>query len=44
MTLKTTDMEAIYDVGAKMSESCVKERISAGDVVQIDKATGKQKD
>ncbi|KAF8386570.1 ruvb-2 [Pristionchus pacificus] len=41
MTLKTTDMEAIYDVGAKMSESCVKERISAGDVVQIDKATGR---
>ncbi|GMT32995.1 hypothetical protein PFISCL1PPCAC_24292, partial [Pristionchus fissidentatus] len=41
MTLKTTDMEAIYDVGAKMSESCVKERISAGDVVQIDRATGR---
>ncbi|GMR32469.1 hypothetical protein PMAYCL1PPCAC_02664 [Pristionchus mayeri] len=41
MTLKTTDMEAIYDVGAKMSESCVKERISAGDIVQIDRATGR---
>ncbi|KAL3097999.1 hypothetical protein niasHT_027544 [Heterodera trifolii] len=41
LTLKTTDMEAIYDIGNKMTESVIKERITAGDVIQIDKATGK---
>uniref|UniRef100_A0A914GXH8 RuvB-like helicase n=1 Tax=Globodera rostochiensis TaxID=31243 RepID=A0A914GXH8_GLORO len=41
LTLKTTDMEAIYDTGNKMTESLIKERIVAGDIIQIDKATGK---
>uniref|UniRef100_A0A1I8BNB9 RuvB-like helicase n=1 Tax=Meloidogyne hapla TaxID=6305 RepID=A0A1I8BNB9_MELHA len=41
LTLKTTDMEAIYDIGNKMTESLIKERITSGDVIQIDKATGK---
>lgn len=40
LTLKTTDMETIYDLGAKMVDSCVKERIVSGDVIQIDKASG----
>ncbi|KAI8806924.1 ruvB-like 2-like protein [Cladochytrium replicatum] len=41
LTLKTTDMETIYDLGQKMIESLNKEKVSAGDVVAIDKASGK---
>jgi RuvB-like protein 2 len=41
MTLKTTDMETIYDLGTKMIESINKEKVIAGDVISIDKATGK---
>ena len=41
MTLKTTEMETIYDLGTKMIECVVKEKVQAGDVVTIDKATGK---
>jgi len=41
LTLKTTEMETIYDLGNKMIESVVKEKVQAGDVVTIDKATGK---
>jgi len=41
LTLKTTDMEAIYDVGNKMVESVIKEKISVGDVIQIDKGSGR---
>ncbi|KAI9346783.1 ruvB-like 2-like protein [Zopfochytrium polystomum] len=41
LTLKTTEMETIYDLGQKMIESLTKEKASAGDVVTIDKATGK---
>ncbi|OZC07980.1 hypothetical protein X798_04976 [Onchocerca flexuosa] len=40
LTMKTTDMETIYDLGNKMIEACIKQRIAAGDVVQIDKASG----
>lgn len=40
LTMKTTDMETIYDLGNKMIESCIKQKVSAGDVVQIDKASG----
>merc|ERR1711931_21748 len=40
-TLKTTEMETIYDLGTKMIECVVKEKVQAGDVVTIDKATGK---
>lgn len=38
--MKTTDMETIYDLGNKMIEACIKQRIATGDVVQIDKASG----
>ena len=58
LTLKTTEMETVYDLGSKMignlglerrifinlfllSESVVKEKVQAGDVITIDKATGK---
>lgn len=30
LTLKTTDMETIYDLGAKMIESLNKEKVIAG--------------
>ncbi|KAJ3187680.1 RuvB-like 2 [Gaertneriomyces sp. JEL0708] len=41
LTLKTTEMETIYDLGQKMIESLNKEKVSAGDVITIDKASGK---
>lgn len=41
ITLKTTDMESIYDLGSKMIDSLIKEKISAGDIVTIDKASGR---
>lgn len=40
ITLKTTDMEAIYDIGSKMAESVIKEKLTPGDVIKIDKGTG----
>ncbi|GLT28607.1 hypothetical protein SLA2020_035270 [Shorea laevis] len=41
LTLKTTDMETIYDLGAKMIEALGKEKVQSGDVIAIDKASGK---
>lgn len=41
LTLKTTEMETIYDLGNKMIDSLMKEKVQAGDVITIDKATGK---
>uniref|UniRef100_A0A383W6T9 RuvB-like helicase n=1 Tax=Tetradesmus obliquus TaxID=3088 RepID=A0A383W6T9_TETOB len=41
LTLKTTEMETIYDLGAKMVESLSKEKVAAGDVIAIDKASGR---
>jgi len=41
ITLKTTDMETVYDLGNKMIESIQKEKITAGDVITIDKTSGK---
>ncbi|GAX82411.1 hypothetical protein CEUSTIGMA_g9839.t1 [Chlamydomonas eustigma] len=41
LTLKTTEMETIYDLGQKMIESLLKEKVSAGDVITIDKASGR---
>lgn len=41
ITLKTTDMESVYDLGAKMVDSLVKEKVVAGDIVTIDKASGR---
>ena len=41
LTLCTTEMETVYDLGAKMIESLQKEKVSAGDVITIDKASGR---
>merc|ERR1711966_530971 len=41
MTLKTTEMETMYDLGQKMIETIQKDDIQAGDVITIDKATGR---
>uniref|UniRef100_A0A671U764 RuvB-like helicase n=1 Tax=Sparus aurata TaxID=8175 RepID=A0A671U764_SPAAU len=41
LTLKTTEMETVYDLGNKMIDSLSKEKVQAGDVITIDKATGK---
>eukprot|EP00299_Pterocystis_sp_00344_P015133 c7543_g1_i2.p1 GENE.c7543_g1_i2~~c7543_g1_i2.p1 ORF type:complete len:462 (-),score=128.65 c7543_g1_i2:173-1522(-) len=40
LTLKTTDMETIYDLGQKMIDSLTKEKVQSGDVITIDKGTG----
>lgn len=41
VTLKTTEMETSYDLGNKIIECFMKEKIQAGDVITIDKASGK---
>lgn len=41
LTLKTTEMETVYDLGAKMIDALTKEKVTAGDVITIDKATGR---
>ena len=41
LTIKTTDMETIYDLGSKMIEALQKEKVLAGDVIAIDKTSGK---
>src|ERR1700749_4478818 len=41
LTIKPTDMETIYDMGTKMIDSMTKERVMAGDVISIDKSSGK---
>ena len=41
LTLKTTEMETIYDLGAKMIESLTKEKVQAGDIITIDKSSGR---
>jgi len=41
LTLKTTEMETIYDLGAKMIECLQSEKVTSGDVITIDKATGR---
>ena len=41
LTIKTTDMETIYDMGTKMIDSMTKEKVMAGDVISIDKSSGK---
>jgi RuvB-like protein 2 len=41
LTLKTTDMETIYDLGSKMIDAFTKEKVQAGDVITIDKSTGR---
>ena len=41
LTLRTTDMESVYDLGNKLIAALTKENVSAGDVIQIDKASGR---
>lgn len=41
LTIKTTDMETVYDLGNKMIDALNKEKVVAGDVILIDKSTGK---
>jgi len=41
LTLKTTEMETVYDLGQKMIDALTKEKVLAGDVITIDKASGK---
>lgn len=41
LTMKTTDMETVYDLGVKMIDALQKAKVTAGDVVAIDKASGK---
>ncbi|KAG8469610.1 hypothetical protein KFE25_006065 [Diacronema lutheri] len=41
LTLKTTEMETVYDLGQKMIDSLTKEKVQSGDVITIDKATGR---
>lgn len=41
LTLKTTEMETVYDLGTKMINSLQKEKVTSGDVITIDKSTGK---
>lgn len=40
LTLKTTEMETVYDLGHKMIDKLMKEKITAGDIVSINKSTG----
>ncbi|CAG9316959.1 unnamed protein product [Blepharisma stoltei] len=41
LILKTTEMETVYDLGAKMIEQLQREKVVAGDVITIDKASSK---
>ncbi|THH26506.1 hypothetical protein EUX98_g7683 [Antrodiella citrinella] len=41
LTIKTTDMETIYELGSKMIDAMAKEKVTAGDVIAIDKTSGK---
>jgi len=41
LTLCTTDMETVYDLGRKMIDMLRAEKVSAGDVIRIDKASGR---
>lgn len=41
LTMKTQDMETMYDLGTKMIDSLSKEKVIAGDIISIDKSSGK---
>jgi RuvB-like protein 2 len=41
LTLKTTDMETVYELGGKMIEALGKEKVQSGDVIALDKVSGK---
>lgn len=40
LTLKSTEMETVYDLGSKMVEQIKKIKIQPGDVISIDKSSG----
>jgi len=39
--LKTTDMESVFDLGTKMIASLEREKVAVGDVVAVDKSSGR---
>jgi len=39
--VKTTDIETQYDLGNKMIEQLIKQKVQAGDVITIDKSSGR---
>lgn len=41
MTIKTTDMETVFDLGERLVEALMRERVAAGDVVSIDRLNGR---
>lgn len=41
LTMKTVDMETEYELGQKMIDGIIKEKVQSGDVITIDKASGK---
>ena len=41
VTLKTTEIETIYNLGTKVTESLIKDKAQAGDIITINKATSK---
>ncbi|ERN13620.1 ruvB-like 2 isoform X2 [Amborella trichopoda] len=41
LVMKTTEMETVYDLGAKMIESLGRDKVQSGDIIVIDKASGK---
>jgi len=41
LTLCTTEMETVYDLGTKMIDTLTADKISTGDIITIDKTSGK---
>lgn len=41
LTIKTTEMETTYELGQKMIDALVKDKVQSGDVISLDKSTGK---
>lgn len=41
MTLKTTDIESLYNLGPKLIAALERHRVTAGDVISIDKSSGR---
>ena len=39
--IKTTDMETVYELGNKMIDALQKEKVAAGDVITIEKSSGR---
>lgn len=41
LTLRTSEMEAIYEVGSNLIETLAREKVAPGDIISLEKATGK---